>query len=253
MITDDIDSLFSATVLKKHTKSKVRYFYDFSNLYMNGNQDHEVIAVDCAMERDIKCWDNHVTLFASGDNANPNSANINNLLQVSRENYFHKYCMGTHLQVISYYDAMDFKQLSDEQKLILWAIDASYKGFYSKYDNDRQMHSWFVELLELEDLAEVLHRYTMDDVIEVMKKYKLDKKIYFNEEGYLHTEIELDKLQVQFPEFDLSLPNDHFTLRKELKSQTKKLDEGKMDYHKSNNLFSFALTGKNRVSYTSLK
>ncbi|GAB7386852.1 hypothetical protein BSNK01_06880 [Bacillaceae bacterium] len=251
-MTDDIDSLFSVALLRKVKGYEVNYFYSFDTLYQIKEIKKQVIGVDVAVTNDRKCWDNHVTLFNSNDKPNQNAANLNNIMRISRENYFRKYAMGTHLQIISYYSIFDYTCLQDEQKLILWAIDSSYLGHYSPYINDRMAHRKYIEILEIEEMADVLDRYKPSDFREIQQEYRLNEKIKVNEYGYLETEIALEKLQSLFSCLDLSLPKERFTKRYEFQNAGGMWITDSTDTSVFKRCFSFAITRKNFVNYVNL-
>ncbi len=257
-ITDDIDSLFSSKLLEAHKGYTINYFYDFKKLYRIDTLDQinktksDVVAIDMAVNYKMKAFDNHVTLLNSEDEPNPNSANLNNIYKISRNKYyFYKYAMSTLLTVVSLYDIFDYKQLTDEQKLVLWAIDSSYLGFYQPYERDQFAHKKYREFLELEELASVLYTYQKSDFIEVIQEYKLNEKICIDQDGYLKTGIALDKLQSLFSCFnlDFSLPSQQFTMSHEF-SQTAGKQAYLVDNDFLNKCFSHAFTGQRWLSYT---
>lgn len=245
-MSDDIDSLFSSAILRFMFQYDVTHFYDFKNLYTTQETNQEIIYVDVALEKG-KCWDNHVTMFHERDEANPDSANINNIMRIHRENYGQKYAMGTHLQILSFYDLIDYFEWTDQQKMILWGIDASYKGHFSPHEGFRQAHHNYIRLLRLRKIADVLEKFNEKDFIGIQKKYGLYQKIQINKDGFLETEIKLDELQEIFPMFDLSLPNKKFHLKREFHSMEGKIPQGRMKREK---IFSMALTGKNYLNFS---
>ncbi|WP_156158194.1 hypothetical protein [Gordoniibacillus kamchatkensis] len=211
-LSNDIDSFFSATLLKKIKNWNISHFYDFSSIYKSNQQPkgEKLIGVDIALEGNAYCFDNHVTLLNAGDTPNPNSCNINNILNITRDNYFQKYCMGTNMLILSLFSVFDLKSLSDDQKIFLWCVDVSYKGHYSNYENDRNAHSTYIEILQLEPIADVFDRYSPDDFRQFIKEYLLFENIKVNEAGRLTTGIRLDLVQKLFPELELSLPEEKF-------------------------------------------
>ncbi|OLS37919.1 hypothetical protein BTR22_05260 [Alkalihalophilus pseudofirmus] len=252
-MTDDIDSLFTSRILERVKGYKINYFYDFKSIQSIHDLSHlsktkdDVVFIDMAT-RIGKNFDNHVTLLKHGDQANPLSANLNSIRGISRDTYFHKYAFSTLLTVISYYDVFDYSKLSDEQKMILWAIDSAYLGHFSYYENDRNAHKKYIELLELEPITDVLQKYTKQDFINIIKKYKLNEKIYLSDYK-LHSGIALEELQSLFCAFNLALPQDEFK-----KGYMFNKRGGATAYLCDNNFlnscFTYALTGKNYLSYT---
>ena len=241
-LSNDIDSLLSCIYLKQIKGYNISHFFDFSNMYRAYNSKN-VIGVDIALHRG-KTWDNHVTMLNSTNYYNKDSANMNNILGINRENYFTKYCGSTLLQILSYYDVA---------KMILLAIDSTFKGFYSAYSNDNKANEFYLcEALEFEDLYNLLENHKITDFFKIINKYGLSKKIYMENE-ILNSEIDLAGLSKVFL-FDIELPDRKFSKTKDLSNLSKKLPAGDYTYYKTenSNIFSMAITGQNYVSYSKL-
>lgn len=241
--SDDLDSHFVSVLYKDMFGLQVNQFYNFNDLYQIEETDKEHISIDIALEEG-KTFDNHVTLFHRNDRVNKESANINNVLRINRNNYKDKYAGSTLLQVISLYKPFDLHSLSDEQKMILWAIDSSADGYYNS--DFRHIHAKYIELLELEPIADVLKKYSKYELYEVKKKYGLSEKIYIDENGKLNTKIDLAGLQGLF-NLDFTLASKSFTKIDSFNyHHVEKLSQ--KTYNKSNpNLYTFAITRKNEV------
>lgn len=100
--------------------------------------------------------------------------------------------------------------------------------------------------LELFDLIDLLDSETYKQAFrDVRNKYKLNGKIWI-ENGKLKTTIDLAGLQSLF-DVDLSLPEERFT-------KSFEFNEPYSDYANDDtvkpNVFSFALTGRNKFKYT---
>jgi len=247
-LSNDIDSLLSCIYLKRIKGYNISHFYDFSNAYEAYNSNN-VIGVDIALHKG-KTWDNHVTMLNKTDYYNKDSANINNILGINRENYFTKYCGSTLLEILSYYD-IDISNYSDEAKMILLAIDSTYKGYYSAYSNDNKANKYYLcEVLKFKDLYNILENHKITDFLKIINKYGLSKNIYI-ENGILETEIDLAALSKVFL-FDIKLPEDKFIKAKDFSNLSKKLPAGDYSYYKTedSNIFSMAITGQNYVSYS---
>ena len=97
---------------------------------------------------------------------------------------------------------------------IILAVDSSYMGYYSKYENDRkQCRFWLVDVLEMPKLYECLERSDVRDFMGIKSKYNLHNKITcFN--GYLSTGININEinnlLQDEDIELQISLPSSKF-------------------------------------------
>lgn len=241
-MSDDLDSFLTCIFLYSLFGYQIKHFYDFQCIYSAQCEKKPTISVDIAVEKGMT-WDNHVVKISSNDIVNPQSANINAINGISRDNYYNKYAGSTLLQVLSYYDAPMPK--SKEALLILLAIDSSYMGHYS--NNFKAIHRRYMEQLELYELIQVLDA-TIDQraFYEVKRKYGLNDKIRVDEYGKLQTGINLAAMQGLF-DVDLKLPEEKFVKSYEF------LDSG--GYPATNGMlkpavYSFALTSKNEFKYT---
>lgn len=253
-MTDDIDSLFSCILLQEIKGYTINNFYTFSKLYQIAEPTTKIVGVDMDIRfADARCWSNHVVRLSSDDmDYNKNAANLNTICNISRDNYFQKYCGSTLLEIVSYYE-YPIWWLDEEAKMVLLAIDSTYKGFFSKYENDNKANKYYLcDVLELQELYELQSKHTMQDFLNIIKKYNLDKKIYINEEGRLETEINLQGLSRLF-DLPISLPVKKFEL---IKTYTPKSiminDDFIKQKPKKTAIFSLALTQKNRLNYSLL-
>lgn len=242
-MSNDIDSWSTSVILNKMFGLKVNQFYNFKELWQLHKTEKEHINIDIAIEEG-KTFDNHVTIFHLNDRMNNESFNINNVRRINRSDYTNKYAGSTLLQVVSFYKPFDLYSLSDEQKMVLWAIDTGFKGYFSP--SFKETHKHYTKLLELEPIADVLNKYSRSEFYDIIKKYNLHEEIYI-EDGKLNTKIELLKLSALF-NLDFTLPSETFT-RIETFETYYSNELYQKTYNKSNpNLFSFALTGKNEVN-----
>jgi len=245
-LSDDLDSLLGCSLLRNYFGLEINQFYDFNKIYEIIPTNKEVIGVDQAIQHG-KTFDNHVVAFNYDDYINNESANINAILRINRENYTDKYCMSTALLIYSLYNIPLPSTL--EGKRVLLAIDSGYLGFYSDFFKDTYLS--YIRQMELDPLIEVLERSTINDFEEVKRKYHLKSKITINENGILKTDIDLSSLESLFL-LDLSLPEQPFTLVKTLNKPRKGQVNPNKKYSVKNikNLYSFALTKKNQYKYT---
>ncbi|QOS80166.1 hypothetical protein JNUCC31_04290 [Paenibacillus sp. JNUCC31] len=246
-LSNDLDSLLSCLYLQQIRGYQINYFYDFSNIFKAKNTGKQVIGVDMALERG-KVWDNHITKISRTDRVNPNSANVNSVTGISRDNYYTKYCGSTLLQIISYHNVP--MPESREGKIILLAIDSTFLGYFN---NDfRAINRSWLEQLELFELLDILdsgiHKC---EFYRVKSQYNLDAPIRVNENGILETNINLAAMQGLF-EFPLSLSAEQFKLTHTFENTGRYELAKDKEYskHDINGLYSMALTHKNKFKFT---
>lgn len=244
VLTDDLDSLLGCAIEKYIKGNDINYFYNFNKLYVADRTDkRKAIGIDLALHFG-KSWCNHVVRINKNDYVNPQTANINALLNIHKGNYFKKYAMSTTLTMWSYYGLPLPK--TDEGKMILLAVDSSYLGHYD--DRFKDVHTAYLKLLEFEELIDLLNNTYKFEFEEIQGKYKLKSKINLNSKGYLETKLPLAKLQGFF-DFPIELPTKQFTLRNQFKED---IGDTYNTHSKEQlgNIISFALTGRNKFKYT---
>lgn len=239
-MSDDLDSLLSCLILNKLFGYEVKYFYDFDSIYSAPHIHKPTVCIDIAIEQGMT-WDNHVVKIMPNDKVNPQSANINAINGINRNNYFTKYAGSTLLQIFSYYNIPIPN--SREARLILLAIDSSYMGHYNKDFKDT--HRRYMEQLELYELIDVLEQETSVQAYnDVKRKYNLNGKISVNN-GYLNTTIDLVAIQGLF-DVDLKLSEESFIKSYEFSERGRHSAIGMS----KPDVYSFALTGRNEFKYT---
>lgn len=252
-LTDDLDSLFSCILLNKIKGYEIEWFYRFDSLGSIQGANKKAIGVDADLVKG-KCWGNHVTLLSSKDTVNKSCANINNIDNISRENYYYKYCGSTLLTIMSYYN-IDISTLSEEAKMVLLAIDSTYLGYYADWKTFKDRNKYYlVEVMNYEELYKVQQRHTKEEFDLLQDKYKLKSKIE-TIKGRLQTGIDLEGLSELF-NLPFVLPKDTFNLRLQLNNKSKAL--GKYDYSitkeklpkENEKLFSMAVTNKGFIKYS---
>lgn len=246
MLTDDIDSLVSCALLNKIKGYKINYFYNFETVYEIKDSDTPAIAIDCDLVNG-RCWSNHVTMLSANDTVNSKSANLNNVLKISRENYYQKFCGSTAMQIWSFYD-LPLPE-SEEGKMALLAIDGGYLGYYDK--RFINIHSKYLNMLGFNELIEVLEKHTKSEFYDFIQKHNLHKKIGVNRNGILTTQIDLATLQGLF-NLDLSRPEKPFYISKELSRDWPTNLMSNKTYTKDDfpDMFSVALIYRNKVVFT---
>lgn len=244
-LTDDIDSLAGATVLRSVKGWNIRHFYDFKSLNTSTDDEgYRAVGVDMAILKG-RTFDNHVTLLNERFEPNSDSANPNAVCKINRNNYTEKYAMSTTLLIYSLYG---IKLPSTELgKMMLLAIDSSYLGHYKGYRETQ--NNWFRKL-GFEELIELQNRKTIDDFHRVRAMHNLCGKIWIEDDGTLHTDIDIVEIG-RILELDLQLPVETFKLRREFARVSVALKKGK---HYSNTKmnerlkpFSYALTSRWRM------
>ena len=247
--SDDIDSWLSIKVLERLKGYEVNYFYSFDKFYvMDTERQKQAIGVDIALVEG-KCWDNHITMLSRRDSVNKHSANLNAIFKINRQNYTEKYAGSTLLQIWSYYGVP--LPETDEGKMILLAIDSTYKGHY--IEKFRETQNAYLRMLGMEELIDVQEKYKQADFQRLTSKYRLNQKIQVNETGKLMTDIDLDAIG-EVLGYDLQIPNKVLSLRKSLKSGRLDMIGKYYPYSKriAKNVFSLAVTSQNNVSYSTL-
>jgi hypothetical protein len=114
----------------------------------------------------------------------------------------------------------------------------------------KAIHRHYLEQLELYDLIDILDAgASLETFIRVKEWYRLGSPINCDENGILHTDINLAEMQGFF-DFELKLPAERFKRYFKFNDvSTIEFDTGKQ-YHKPDYFFSFALTKKNKGKYT---
>ncbi len=247
MLTDDLDSLLGCAVEKYVKGNEINYFYNFNKIFVaDKKEERKAIGIDLALHRG-KSWCNHVVRINENDYVNPQTANINALLNVHKGNYTKKYAMSTVLTMWSFYGLP--LPATKEGKMILLAIDSSYLGHYR--EKFKKIHTQYLLLLGFDELVDLLNETDESEFVEIQNKYNTKAKIQLNNEGYLSTTLALAELQGFF-DFPLELPTKQFTLRNQFKDTTGSTYEFNSKDQIDKTIISFALTGKYRFKYTYL-
>ncbi|QWG55357.1 hypothetical protein EXW26_08045 [Bacillus mycoides] len=247
-MSDDIDSLAGATILKKIKGWEVEHFYDFSNLSSTDKKDQrKAVGVDIALVNG-RTFDNHVTMLSSSSQPNIMSANPNVIGRISRDNYTDKYAMSTTLLLWSLYDLP--LPSTEDGKLMLMSIDSSFLGYYKGF---KKVQCEWLEKLGMKEMIYLQERHKSMDFVEVKRRYDSYRKIFLNESGFLKTKMDLDGIS-KLLELDIILPNKQFEIRREFTRKSydlnveSKYNNGVIEINY--NPFSYALTGKNELNMT---
>lgn len=247
-ISDDIDSLVGATILKQTKGWEVEHFYDFHNLYSTDKTDkRKAVGVDIALVKGMT-FDNHVTMLSSNSQPNTNSANPNIIEGISRDNYTNKYAMSTVLLLYALYDVP--LPSTEDGKLMLMAIDSSFLGYYKGF---KKVQCEWLEKMGMEEMIRLQERHSLIDFANVKRRFDSSEKILFNKYGVLETKIQLEGIS-NLLELDIQLPDKIFEIRKQFNRKSYELkrdsiyDNGIVEINY--NPFSYALTGKNNLQIT---
>ena len=265
ILTDDIDSLLSCTILKEVMGWEIKEVFllrqvanysdipiDVSAKTKNATVTEE-IGVDFAKYQG-KCFDNHITRFSDKDYKNEESINPNLMEDVTKKNYTEKYAGSTVLLLWSLYGLS--KDMTDEAMMLLLTIDSSFLGYYDDRYRPYIKH-YLVDVLDLPEFYNCIERHTQEDFRRIRNKYHLSGKIRL-ENGYLKTNIDIDKINdVLLWEtaevFEIELPKEEFFVDKFFMSEIEDIyglyAECDRDIIKKEQ-YCHALTRTNTVNYS---
>lgn len=247
-LSDDLDSLLGGTILRELKGYEIKHFYSFKDFYSIDNDPKKAIGVDIAL-MDGMNWDNHVTSLGIYDKINTQSANINTIMNINRNNYTKKYAGSTVLTMWSYYDLP--LPSTDEGKILLLSIDSAYKGHYSGFKNVQ--NNWLEEL-GMSKMIDIQNTYQVVDFSNIKKQYDSSKKIFMND-NILETEMDLEGISKSL-EINITLPDNTFYHRKSFDNKriditkTQNANKTLLEEKYKREIFSLALTSKNTVSLT---
>lgn len=155
VLSDDIDSLASISVIQSiHPNWEVDYFYDFDNIYADNdvyfkeNKSATRVWVDVAIVKKEMAFDNHISRKDMEDYTNSLCINPNILANVTNYGYGRKYAGSTALLVWSLYNIP--LPTTEEGKMLLLAIDSTFKGFYDSRFKERNRF-FLCDVLGLEE------------------------------------------------------------------------------------------------------
>ena len=250
ILSDDLDSLASCAVLNLTKGWDVEYFYRFDGMGKTKSATNESVGVDIALYKG-KTIDNHVAKLHKHDYLNQESINLNCMDDISRDNYFDKYCGSTLLTLWSLFDLPIPK--SDDGKMILLCVDSSYLGFYSDYTKFRQANKHYLsDVLCFDELYELQKHHKVSDYQHIKNKYCLDSKVICDK-GRLNTGIKLEEISQELG-IPIELPDGTFYKYKQFSNCKMPLDKNKRYTTKLEDIienpFSLALTGRDFLNYS---
>lgn len=240
-MTNDLDSLISCSLLNMLFGYEVNYYFSFKGLYrLNPSDKRKSIGVDLALKYGYT-WDNHVTKINDEDYVNPHSANLNAIYGVSAENYTDKMAFSTTLQIWSFYDLP--LPSTDEGKLFLLTIDSAYLGHYKQ--EFKSVHNDYLRQLGFEELIELLNR-TPEWELEFLK---INEHLSFRNGELYYPQHLIDYVEKMLG-IKLILPKGKFTKVIDFISNGSKISELNRNIIGEQEIFSYALTGRNYIKYS---
>lgn len=240
--TDDLDSQATQSILNQVFGYEQNMYATRNGIYIIDKSINKHIGVDLALLNGFKTYDNHVTLKDSNSIVNPNSANINAILNINSENYFKKCAFSTLLQVMSLLDVPLPK--TDEGKMFLLSIDSSHFGHYD--NRFKKVHNIYMELLGFTELIDICNKYSRSDISEMRK----GEYLTFNN-GYLSYNYLAKIYAEKHLGYEIYLPKEKFY--KIANCDTTRTNTKNIDCTLNKNVFSCAYTGKNQLSYTTIQ
>ena len=238
--TDDLDSQATQSILNQVFGYEQNMYANREGIYIINPSIKKHIGVDLALLNSYKTYDNHVTLLNSESIVNENSANINSVLKINRDNYHRKCAFSTLLQVMSLLDVPLPK--TDEGKKFLLSIDSSHFGHYD--DRFKKVHNMYMEILGFTELIDICNKYSKAQISHMRKGEYLtfyDGLLTYNHYYKEHAEKHLG--------YEIYLPKEKFKKIADCDAiRTNPLEIE--DCTKNPKVFSCAYTRKDYISYT---
>lgn len=256
VLSDDIDGLVSTSALKFAKDWDVKYFYDFETLYIADGiyfkEDKSATRVWADVSiviKNEKTFDNHINRVNLKDYSNPNAINPNIITGITNENYYDKYLGSSALVIWSLYDIP--LPETEEGKMILLAIDTTFKGFYGKQQYKDRNKFYLCDLLGFQELYEVQKRHTSTEFYQLIGKYNLSVKTRLNGEGYLKTDLDLKFLSGMLG-IPINISAKHMTVWRCLENKFSSF-YGMKSIKDIPHLVTIAFTGQNKGAYSVMK
>lgn len=253
IFNNDADGHFSACLARSVNQWLPIGMYDFKYLFVDENYieqmtKQELVWLDVSIFGNRQAIDMHVTKIHKDDPVNNNSININNYMNIHRDNYTKKCAWGVHLAILTYFQPIDLHSLTDRQKALLWLPDSSYESFYF----DKYTFYRYVEMFGLQALTNVLEKHPKEDFRKFQDKLNTRGKIWVDKQGKLQTNIRLDLIQEILPMIDWSLPQGTYRNIKTFEAVEKEIHFTIPRERACDNMFSFALTNKKKLKYSTI-
>lgn len=265
MVSDDIDALMCYTMQHMNYGREWEYFINSSKdraykgyygekkgkqyFYMTEsatNKCSNTLVLDFSVNKNVKAWDNHVVRITDKDYYNKLSANAN--INITKSNYGSKFCISSFITMLSYYN-VNVEEWTHDEKICLCAIDGLYQPFLnSKFISTGEKN---LKLLGMDYLIPFI-KENLREIKSFDTRYLKNKSIWVNDEDYLETNLDLDKLSEIF-NCDIELPKKKFKLYKTLESRVFETYYNKEQLEKKyGKIFNIALTYAKSgvISYT---
>ncbi|MBW6410965.1 hypothetical protein [Clostridium weizhouense] len=193
-------------------KTGKQYFYNTDNAT---NKTKNTIALDFSINKNVKAWDNHVVHIGNHEtNYNTLSANMNLVNNINKNNYTQKFCISTFITMLSYYE-VKIQNWTHDELIALCGIDGLYQPFKnSKFIEQGKKN---LHLLGFDFLSDFIQE-NLKEIEQFDQKYYKNKSIWVNKDGYLETNLDLDKLSDIWG-FNMELPKQQFNLKRTLESR----------------------------------
>lgn len=256
VLSDDIDSLASVAVVQSvHPNWEVEYFYDFNNIYTSNEvyfKDKKAptrVWVDVAIVKEEMAFDNHISRKDGEDYTNPLCINPNLLANVSNYGYTNKYAGSTALLVWSLYNLP--LPATEEGKMLLLAIDSTFKGFYDSRFRGRNKF-FLCDVLGFEELYEVEQRHEIKEFYQIISQYGLSQKIKYNKEtNRIETALDLETIG-ELLGIEITLPTKEYHHWRSFKQYEENMCGVSSIKDLSKGLVTLAFTFRNRAKYSVL-
>lgn len=236
VLTNDLDSYLSCSFLKKKFGVKIGGFYDFEALYVNKEltEGKEPIYVDADVTKGC-AFGNHVTGLRNHDCINLNSG-------IKINNYTDKYAGSTLFTLYSLYD-FDLRDFPKYKIQLLLTTDVWFKQYF----RFRNKWDYWVEVMGMEYLTDIISEYSSQDYYDVLLGYKLNSEIKIMPDGTLFFPIDYEGIK---EDFGMTIPKNDIVF--DTKVLDLKIENGclyKM-YQKKDSIFSNAMTFKDSLCYS---
>src|SRR5690606_13748721 len=124
------------------------------------------------------------------------------------------------------------------------SIDVAFKQYYF---NKNLFKKYYNDILEYPIFSKIIEKHDKDYFYNIILEYKLNEHIYINEDGKLHTNIELGKLQELFPNLSFNLTKNEIKKKRDFE-----IIQSTYQKHEQEEIFSCARTYKNKLRYSIL-
>ena len=196
VLSNDYDSYYSCTVLKKEFGLEIGGYYSLDEgLYLIPEkvQGKEPIFVDLSVTR-CKTFDNHFTFINNLESINPN---------IITNTYYKKYNGGTLPLLCSLYNR-DLSKYNENALTTILCVDGWYIGYYNKGGRYKDINVYWYKMLDMEKyLLPILESHDNQYFINFIKEHNLNAKIRMNN-NYLESQSQRMKLPTD--EFELVQP-----------------------------------------------